>query len=123
MAKTNMNKTTDSAVEIIDLEGSYPEVTMGHVNACGEPTAEELKTWYEDIDRKFKIAHGFGMLWYAKYRIEQSHYGIGTEEERLNQRVCESAANALAEYEEALLKAKNALEGVMTIKGIDFKIL
>lgn len=123
MAKTNMNKTPDSAAEIIDLEGAYPEVTMGHVNACGEPTAEEIKTWYEDIDRKFKIAHGFGTLWYARNRIERPNYAIGSDEERLNHRVRESVASALVDYEEALLRAKSALEGVMTIKGIDFKIL
>ena len=122
MAKTNINKTPDSAAEIIDLEGAYPEVTMGHVNACGEPTAEEIKTWYEDIDRKFKIAHGFGTLWYARNRID-THCDIRTDEEWRNHRIHEHVANALVDYEEALLKAKCALEGVMTLKGIDFKIL
>lgn len=123
MAKTNVNKTTDSAVEIIDLEGAYPEVTMGHVNAYGEPNSTDLKNWYEDIDRKFKITHGFETMWRAKQRIESCHYGIMSDEERDNQRIHECVANALAEYEDHLLGAKIALEAVMAIKGIDFKIL
>lgn len=123
MAKTNINKTTDSAVEIIDLEGAYPEVTMGHVNACGEPTAEEIKTWYEDIDRKLKIAHGFETMWCAKHKFDSCNYRMMSEEERKNRLVHNCVVNALAEYEEHLLGAKRALEAVMAIQGIDFKIL
>jgi hypothetical protein len=123
MAKTNMNKTPDSAVEIIDLEGAYPEITMDHVNAYGEPNSTDLKNWYKDIDRKLKIAHGFETMWRAKQRIESCYHVIRSDEERNNQRIHECVANAIAEYEEHLLGAKIALEAVMTIKDIDFKIL
>ena len=123
MAKTNMNKTPDSAVEIIDLEGAYPEVTMGLANACGEPSPDELKSWYEDIDRKVKIAHALGLMWFTKRRIDEHRYVGMSIEERKTENVRNSVEGAFKEYEDNLLRAKTALETVMATKGIDFKIL
>lgn len=123
MPKTNMNKTTDSAVEIIDLEGAYPEVTTGLANACSEPTEEEIKSWYEDIDRKIKIAHALVLMRSTKRRVNSKVLMEYDEEARKAKRTLEIIEGSFVEYEDNLLRAKNALEIVMAARGIDFKIL